>query len=249
MATLLLRLDGPMQSWGTQSRFSVRDTDQEPSKSGVIGLLCAALGRPRSEPVDDLEKLSMGVRVDRAGRLRMDYHTAQNVAKSGGGIKLCETSHRYYLSDAAFLVGLEGDNEELLQTIHEHLSRPRWQLFLGRKSFVPSSPVWLPDGLVNRSLLDALQEYPWIARSERERRDFVRQVEDEKVQLRMSIEVADRDVAKFMQKRPLSIRNDRPMTNYEQRKFGKRHVATHFMHVTASMIVLDQEACRCSSHS
>ena len=40
MSTLLLRLAGPMQSWGVQSRFSVRDTGLEPSKSGVIGLLC-----------------------------------------------------------------------------------------------------------------------------------------------------------------------------------------------------------------
>ena len=47
MSVLLLRLAGPMQAWGTQSRFTVRDTGLEPSKSGVIGLLCAAL---RSEP-------------------------------------------------------------------------------------------------------------------------------------------------------------------------------------------------------
>ena len=49
MAVLLLRLAGPMQSWGTQSRFTHRDTDLEPSKSGVIGLLCAAMGKPRDD--------------------------------------------------------------------------------------------------------------------------------------------------------------------------------------------------------
>ena len=49
MSTLLLRLAGPMQSWGTQSRFTIRDSGLEPSKSGVIGLLCAALGKPRTE--------------------------------------------------------------------------------------------------------------------------------------------------------------------------------------------------------
>ena len=49
MAVLLLRLAGQMQSWGTQSRFSNRDTDLEPSKSGVIGLLCAAMGIPRDD--------------------------------------------------------------------------------------------------------------------------------------------------------------------------------------------------------
>ncbi len=44
MSTLLLRLAGPMQSWGTQSRFTERDTGREPSKSGVVGLLAAAVG-------------------------------------------------------------------------------------------------------------------------------------------------------------------------------------------------------------
>ena len=45
MMTLLLRLAGPMQSWGTASKFRERDTGREPSKSGVVGLLAAALGR------------------------------------------------------------------------------------------------------------------------------------------------------------------------------------------------------------
>ena len=57
MKTLLMRLAGPMQSWGTQSQFRERDTGLEPSKSGVIGLLCAALGRPREESVADLAAL------------------------------------------------------------------------------------------------------------------------------------------------------------------------------------------------
>ena len=44
MNTLLLRLAGPMQSWGTQSRFFTRDTGLEPSKSGVIGPALRRLG-------------------------------------------------------------------------------------------------------------------------------------------------------------------------------------------------------------
>jgi len=65
MAVLLLRLMGPMQSWGTQSRFSHRDTDLEPSKSGVIGLLCAAMGKPRDdlETIEKLAKLKMDILI------------------------------------------------------------------------------------------------------------------------------------------------------------------------------------------
>ena len=70
MPTLLLRLVGPMQSWGTTSRFDERDTGKEPSKSGVIGLLAAALGIDRENWVDlaPLTRLRMGVRHDRPAR-------------------------------------------------------------------------------------------------------------------------------------------------------------------------------------
>lgn len=161
MPTLLLRCVAPLQSWDTQSRFGVRTTGREPSKSGVVGLLCAALGRSRTEPVDDLGALRMGVRVDKEGSILRDWHTAQNVLKAGGGIKDTETSTRYYLSDAAFLVGLEGD-KSLLEQLHAALRRPHWMLFLGRKACPPSLPVYLPEGLRDEPLADALVAYPWL---------------------------------------------------------------------------------------
>lgn len=153
--TLLLRLAGPMQSWGTQSRFSERDTGREPSKSGVVGLLCAALGRPREVPVDDLAALRMGVRVDREGTLQIDFQTAGGTHRQGeryGVVRADGTaggtvvSRRAYLADADFLVGLEGDDLALLRQLDAALAAPRWPLCLGRKSFVPGVPVHLPGG-------------------------------------------------------------------------------------------------------
>src|SRR5271163_4872663 len=93
MSVLLLRLAGPMQSWGTRSRFSNRDTGLEPSKSGVVGLLCAALGWSRDTETFTItgtrytleqlaRQLVMAVRVDREGRLMRDYHTAQDVRRA-----------------------------------------------------------------------------------------------------------------------------------------------------------------------
>lgn len=179
MITLLLRLQGPMQAWGTQSRFEHRDTGREPSKSGVIGLICAALGRPRDAPVEDLVALRMGVRVDREGQLKVDYHTAgggawrgksYGVAKSDGSRGDPVVSRRLYLADADFLVGLEGsgpEQEALLQEIDAALDRPRWLLFLGRKACVPGAPPRLPDqapwgpGLRQTDLMTALMDYPW----------------------------------------------------------------------------------------
>ncbi|HWQ11340.1 MAG TPA: type I-E CRISPR-associated protein Cas5/CasD [Roseiflexaceae bacterium] len=81
MNTLFLRLEGPLQSWGLRSRWGERDTAQEPTKSGVLGLLGCALGLRRDD--DRLRALSdelrMGVRVDLPGTLLRDYHT------TGGG--------------------------------------------------------------------------------------------------------------------------------------------------------------------
>lgn len=162
MGTLLMRLCAPMQSWGVQSRFAIRDTGLEPSKSGVIGLICAALGRGRGEPLEDLNRLRMGVRVDQEGRLEMDYHTARNIHTAGGGIKETDVSRRYYLADARFLVGLQGE-VELLKQIQAALQRPVWQLYLGRKAFVPSEPVWLEDGLMETADLEqVLRDYPYL---------------------------------------------------------------------------------------
>lgn len=170
MMVLLLRLAGPMQSWGTQSRFPVRDTGLEPSKSGVVGLLGAALGLGRDEPVDDLARLRMGVRVDREGIVRVDYQTAggshrrgetYGVATVDGKLRPSQ-SWRHYLADADFLVGLEGDDRDLLRQVHDALAAPHWPIFLGRKAFPPGEPVWLPDGLVeDADLYGALLRYPW----------------------------------------------------------------------------------------
>lgn len=153
MDTLLIRLAAPLQSWGVQSRYDDRDSALEPSKSGVIGLLCAALGRPRQANLSDLAALRMGVRVDREGILKSDYQTIKDPKKP-------VVSHRHFLSGAVFLVGLEGDLA-VLTTLQTALQHPHWALFLGRKSFPPAEPVWLPHGLRRgEDLLTALGSYP-----------------------------------------------------------------------------------------
>ncbi len=161
MSVLLLRLCAPLQAWGIQSRFSVRDSARDPSKSGVIGLLAAAQGRSRSAAIEDLAALRMGVRVDQEGALLRDYHTAQEVYRAKGGVKPTELSTRYYLGDACFLVGLEGD-PTLLSVLHAALRDPVWALYLGRRAFPPGEPLWLADGLREGELLEALATYPWL---------------------------------------------------------------------------------------
>ena len=157
MSTLLLRLAAPMQAWGSDSRFETRRTGREPTKSGVVGLLAAALGRSRADSVDDLCRLRFGVRVDQEGQLLRDFHTAHQ------GDKAAYVTERYYLCDAAFLVGLESEDRAFLQTLERALRAPAFPLFLGRRSGPPTLPIAL--GIREGSLVDELKEEPWLASS------------------------------------------------------------------------------------
>ncbi|NWF78168.1 MAG: type I-E CRISPR-associated protein Cas5/CasD [Chloroflexi bacterium] len=231
MAVLYMRIAGAMQSWGTQSRFTHRDTGLEPSKSGVIGLLCAALGKPRDEKeridlpsLKELARLKMGIRVDQQGEVERDYHTAQNVAKAGGGIKECEPSDRFYLADAVFLVVLQGDDNKLKQ-LHEALKSPVWQLYLGRKSFLPDPPVYLKDGFQSEidDLEEALKAYPFLCRHRPNQQD----------KLRTEIEV------NFGQGE--QVKHDQPLS-FSERLFGLRHVKTGWVD-TAKLPQPKEELC------
>jgi CRISPR system Cascade subunit CasD len=190
-----------MQSWGTKSRFDERDTELEPSKSGVIGLICAALGVDREEeaPVLELAAMPMGVRVDREGILRRDYHTAQEVIRADGkGVQDTAVSNRYYLADAVFLVGLESSDRARLEAIQAALKNPVWPLSLGRKSFVPSQPVWLEDSLRESGLEEALYAYPALT--------------------------AGKPARLILEAERGSLRMDNPISSFARRRFGARFV-------------------------
>lgn len=159
MATILIRLRAPLQSWGGEAYFEDRGTNTEPTKSGVIGLIAAALGRGRSEDISDLAALKMAVRVDREGHVESDFQTINNVLQVNGSLKSTVVAHKEYLADACFLVGLSGDLQ-LLQEIKKALYAPAWQLFAGRKSFPFSEPLDFDGNLVDKDLFDAITECP-----------------------------------------------------------------------------------------
>lgn len=76
MSAVTFRLAGPMQAWSNTPAKAVRPTQDHPTKTGVIGMIASALGRDRTDPVDDLATLRFAVRADRPGELAEDYHTA-----------------------------------------------------------------------------------------------------------------------------------------------------------------------------
>lgn len=154
MSTLLLRLAAPLQSWGSDSKFDERKTDYAPTKSGVIGMLAAALGRSREDSIEDLTQLKFGVRVDRQGEIISDLQITDMINYN------LNLSHRQYLSDAIFLVGFESENVGFLSSIASALQAPVYPLFLGRRSCPPSIPLVL--GIREKGLYQALIDEPWL---------------------------------------------------------------------------------------
>jgi len=243
MAVLLLRLCGPIQSWGTQSRFTNRDTDLEPSKSGVIGLLCAALGKPRDESLGELANLKMGVRVDREGTVKKDFHTAggwhlkkdadYGVPTANAKDKKTVISHRYYLADACFLVALQGD-DGLLKKLDARLQDPVWQLFLGRKSFLPGLPVWLKNGLRfhQSDVKEALVDYPYLC--------FSANSGHLPEKLRLEIETDYGVGERVKHDQPISFEN-------ANRRFGLRYVTTDW--IERARLPSQKEELLCTYHT
>jgi CRISPR system Cascade subunit CasD len=123
-----------------------------PTKSGVVGLLAAALGRKRDAPLDDLNRLRFGVRIDQEGSVLRDFHTAKSEKHS-------YLTYRDYLSDAIFLVGLESEDDLFLEELDQALRTPAYPLFLGRRSCPPTMPLTL--GIRDQGLVDALTQEPW----------------------------------------------------------------------------------------
>mgnify|MGYP003599922681 FL=1 len=163
MTVLAMSLCGPLQSWGSHSRFTTRGTDAAPTKSGILGLLAAAKGLRRTDPLEDLLSLRLAVRVDQPGVIVRDFQ----VARSLDGRQTMPLSYRFYRGDARYLVGLQGD-EGLLVGIQQTLERPVFPLYLGRRACPPSEPI--APTLLEGDLKDLLLQHPWIASSQWERR-------------------------------------------------------------------------------
>lgn len=221
MATLLLRLAAPLQSWGAESKFEERRTMNFPTKSGVIGMLAAALGYSREEPPYELNKLRFGVRIDREGKLIRDYHTAVGEKPY--------TTNRYYLSDAIFLVGLESDDMDFLKTIENALKNPVFPLFLGRRSCPPTMPLVL--GMSDTELLTSLKNEKWLLEEWRQKRIY----DESENKLRIIVDSNDSEG---------TVIRDVPVSfSPIHRKFGWRMVKDHgYIDKSNNMISTEHDA-------
>ncbi|APT93240.1 CRISPR-associated protein Cas5 [Corynebacterium phocae] len=195
MSVLLLQLSGPLQAWGDSSRFVHRETRKEPTKSGIVGLLAAAQGRPRAADVSDLVGLRFGTRVDQAGRLLKDFQT--EIDWRNGKAK--PLTYRHYLADAKFLAGIEG-TQEVIEGLAESIRNPGFPLFLGRRACTPSAPLFLE--ISPLPLDEALDTHPWLAA------EWYRREQPQKVQLAISTDCPpDKNPDELIRDLPLSFGN------------------------------------------
>ncbi len=166
---LLLWLEGPLQAWGHDSKFGVRDTLNFPTRSGVSGLLCCARGAggPEVEWLKQMNALSMEVRayarIDANGQPLLrepalcDFQMVGSgyddsdpwqsllIPKTSEGKKAVgggtKMTYRYYLQDSVFAVVMAVPHEQS-ESLAEALQNPVWDLYLGRKNCVPTELIY-----------------------------------------------------------------------------------------------------------
>lgn len=159
---LVLRLEGPLQSWGENSKFKYRDTASFPTLSGVVGLISAVLGYERGDArILDLQKqLKMAVRADKRGSVMTDYQTSRwgKCANGEFSLKSGIQEYKQYIQDACFTVAITGD-ELMLEHILAGFNYPKWAPYLGRKCCIPSTPICRGITTDYDSLEDCMENY------------------------------------------------------------------------------------------
>ncbi len=173
---LLLWFEGPMQSWGSSSRFGRRESEAFPTKSGVLGMIAAALGKTgeqvewlksvssypmnvtifsrtgqKPEVIRDFHTVGNGYNVDDSWENLMIPKTTDGKSPNGSGSKL---TYRFYLQDACYAVVFQLPLTQA-EIIASALQNPTWGCSLGRKSCVPTE--WIFQGIYESEEL--IQKY------------------------------------------------------------------------------------------
>lgn len=162
---LLMWLEGPLQSWGFDSKFKRRDSLQFPTKSALLGLICAARGAGGAETDWLAEWAELDLQLyayvpnnhSVQQPLLEDFHMVGSaydhtnpwanllIPKTDKGTKPVGTgailTYRYYLQDIAFAAVLEMPSH-MSQEVEQRLQNPIWDLYLGRKTCAPTEMIF-----------------------------------------------------------------------------------------------------------
>ena len=174
---LIFQLYGALASWGDIAVGEYRPSQGQPSKSAVTGLLAAALGIDREDDSTHIklsQHYAVAICVRAGGELLRDYHTTQ---VPGGNseyftrrqellsdkLKLNTIlSQRDYRTDAFYQIAIwlvDNDAPHSLEGLNDALQRPKFSLYLGRKSCPAGLPIF-PRIVSGATLKQAFDEYP-----------------------------------------------------------------------------------------
>lgn len=158
MKTLIIRLAGPLQSYGNEATFNRRTSFHYPSKSAIIGMIAAALGYHRDDNrISALNQLQIAVRLDQPGHLLTDFQ----IIEYDRIHQKRSLSYRDYLQDAVFVAAIGGVDDQI-DKIKWALHHPRFQLYLGRRANVPAGPL-ITKEFNNQSPVHVLRNLRWQA--------------------------------------------------------------------------------------
>ena len=173
---LILKLQGPMQTWGEHSFEGTRPSGNFPTRSALLGLLGACFGirRDESRRLQQLaDSVLFAVRKDTRrvatfwGEVKSlpvikmtDYHTVKDAREDYVGLKSHETiqTWREYLLDAEYTVAVWSSEEAAitLSELESALRQPVFTPYLGRRSCPLAQPLFR-QRLASENPLTALQ--------------------------------------------------------------------------------------------
>lgn len=183
MDVLILRLAGPMISFGGPIVDNRGVIQEHPTLSMLAGLIGNALGYRHGEfeKLQSLQdRIRFAARCDKPGERFEDYQTVdlgqdfmqktgwttrgEREDRRGGEDKRKGTHLRFreYLADSAFTVALSlipGSPKPDLDEVKRALERPERPLFLGRKTCLPSTRL-MAGRMEAETVLDALRRWP-----------------------------------------------------------------------------------------
>ncbi len=238
MKTILLKLAGPLQAWGTDAHFQTRHTDRHPSKSAVIGLLAAALGyrRDQDAAIEKLNALDFAVRVDQPGHLAKDYQiAAKKNLKKEDEVEQTYVTTRYYLEDAVFVAAVGYADDAAVSAIADGLRTPYFQPFMGRRSCPVPADLLLD--VADTDVLSALNQLPWQAANWYQRRYGWEHPDAKAVKLDVFA-----DAALIAAPKGLKMRRDEVLS------FSQMHRRHRFRNEARTHITLDMPAMAVGGH-
>lgn len=154
---LVFLLAAPIASFGSYAGHERRGSESVPIRSAVLGLVGAALGVDRADTEGQaaLRAYSVAVQSFQQSVPLRDYHTVQTIPtakarrpatrrdalKQAGSDTNTVITIRDYRCDVLVGACLWGKGRWKLGELAAHLRRPRFPLYLGRKSCPLASPV------------------------------------------------------------------------------------------------------------